>query len=60
MRYSKCVQSISHRAMTHTLHVRFCCSLMLLPVCLQFWKDSSNLRDDEYGGSDENKGRWAT
>ncbi|KAF6260373.1 FMN-linked oxidoreductase [Scenedesmus sp. NREL 46B-D3] len=23
----------------------------------QFWKDSSNLRDDEYGGSDENKGR---
>jgi hypothetical protein len=24
----------------------------------QFWKDSSNLRDDEYGGSDENKGRW--
>jgi 2,4-dienoyl-CoA reductase-like NADH-dependent reductase (Old Yellow Enzyme family) len=24
---------------------------------MQFWKDSSNLRDDKYGGSDENKGR---
>jgi hypothetical protein len=24
----------------------------------QFWKDSTNQRSDQYGGSDENKARW--
>jgi hypothetical protein len=31
--------------------------LLLLFCFLQFLKDSSNTRDDEYGGSDENKAR---
>jgi 2,4-dienoyl-CoA reductase-like NADH-dependent reductase (Old Yellow Enzyme family) len=25
----------------------------------QFWKDNTNLRTDEYGGSTPNKARWA-